>query len=71
MIIPARRMMIMIINAKPRHTASCGTDRTSPTVVVVVVVVMAKALLPELATIGSVFPPSAFKHADSAPLTWA
>lgn len=66
MIIPARRMMIMIINAKPRHTANCGTDRTSPTVVVVV-----KALLPELATVGSVFPPSALKHADSAPLTWA
>lgn len=65
MIIPARRMMIMIINAKPRHTANCGTDRTSPTVVVV------KALLPELATVGSVFPPSALKHADSAPLTWA
>lgn len=56
----------MIINAKPRHTANCGTDRTSPTVVVVV-----KALLPELATVGSVFPPSALKHADSAPLTWA
>lgn len=70
MIIPARRMMIMIINAKPRHTANCGTDRTSPTVVVVVVVVV-KALLPELATVGSVFPPSALKHADSAPLTWA
>lgn len=56
----------MIINAKPRHTANCGTDRTSPTVVVVV-----KALLPELATVGSAFPPSALKHADSAPLTWA